>query len=68
MNIDTNYGAPFDYYMTNFLEKHADSNQHQFKHYWTTKSFFLQGSNYGLDQSTIQYREPTVPLYEPSLT
>jgi len=54
MNTDTNYGAPFDYYMTNFLENHADSTQQQFKHYWTTKSYFLQGSNYGLEQSTIQ--------------
>jgi hypothetical protein len=43
------YDAPFDYYMTNFFENRLD-----FKHYWSLDTFFIQGSNYGLDISSIQ--------------
>jgi len=43
------YDAPFDYYMTNFFENRLD-----FKHYWSLDTFFIQGSNYGLDESAIQ--------------
>jgi hypothetical protein len=49
LNTDTNYGAAFDYYLTNFLEKNQD-----FKHYWTTETYFIQGSNHGVISSTIQ--------------
>ena len=49
MNTDTNYSAPFDYYMTNMFE-----TNHQFKHYWSTNHYFIQGSNHGLEKSTIQ--------------
>ena len=49
MNTDTNYGAPFDYYMTNYLENNKD-----FKHYWTDVMFFYQGSNMGIIKSTIK--------------
>jgi hypothetical protein len=49
MNEDKNYGAPFDYYMTNKIEIDKD-----FKHYWTTVPFFIQGSNHGHMRSTIQ--------------
>ena len=42
--------TPLDYYMINKLETDAD-----FKHYWTSETFFIQGSNHGLDQSTIQH-------------
>lgn len=49
MNTDTNYGAAFDYYMTNFFEKNED-----FKHYWSNVQFFIQGSNHGMVKSTIQ--------------
>jgi hypothetical protein len=41
--------TPLDYYMINKLE--TDEN---FKHYWTSEPFFIQGSNHGLDMSTIQ--------------
>jgi len=43
------YDAPLDYYMTNYFE-----NREDFKHYWSLETFFIQGSNYGLDVSTIQ--------------
>ena len=43
------YNSPFDYYMIQQLETDAD-----FKHYWTSETFFIQGSNHGLDKSTIQ--------------
>ena len=43
------YDAPLDYYLTNFLENNLD-----FKHYWSLDYFFIQGSNYGLIESTIQ--------------
>ncbi len=49
MNTETNYGAPFDYYLINLLENNMD-----FKYYWTNISFFNQASNIGLDKSTIQ--------------
>ena len=49
MNTDTNYGAAFDYYMTNFFEKNEE-----FKHYWSNVQFFIQGSNHGMVKSTIQ--------------
>jgi hypothetical protein len=49
MNTETNYGAAFDYYLTNFLETHLD-----FKHYWSDTQFFIQGSNHGMVPSTIQ--------------
>ncbi len=49
MNTETNYGAPYDYYLTNLFENNMD-----FKYYWTTISYFIQASNLGLDQTTIQ--------------
>jgi hypothetical protein len=49
MNENLYYDAPFDYYMTNFFENNVG-----FKHYWSIDTFFIQGSNYGLDKSTIQ--------------
>lgn len=49
LKTDTNYGAPFDYYLMNLLEKNID-----FKYYWSSISYFHQGSNYGIDKSTIQ--------------
>ena len=49
-NIELNYGYAFDYYLINFFEQ----NINNFKHYWTVKSYFMQGSNYNLDYSTIQ--------------
>ena len=44
------YDAPFDYYLTNFLENNSET----FKMYWSLDTFFIQGSNYGLDESFIQ--------------
>jgi hypothetical protein len=41
--------TPLDYYMINKLETDAD-----FKHYWSSETFFIQGSNCGFDRSTIQ--------------
>jgi hypothetical protein len=49
MDHNEYYDAPFDYYMTNFFENCLD-----FKHYWSLDTFFIQGSNNGLDISTIQ--------------
>ena len=49
MKKDENYGAPFDYYFTNKLEKDMS-----FKHYHSLISFFDQASNNGMDPSTIQ--------------
>lgn len=43
------YNSPFDYYMIQKLE-----TDEEFKHYWTSEPFFIQGSNHGLDMSTIQ--------------
>jgi hypothetical protein len=49
MNDNPYYDAPFDYYMIQFFETNLD-----FKHYWSMDGFFIQGSNYGLEESTIQ--------------
>jgi len=49
MNNETNYGVPFDYYMSNFFETNLD-----FKHYWSENEFFKQGSNIGIFSTTIQ--------------
>ena len=49
MNENPYYEAPFDYYMCNFFETNKD-----FRHYWSYDTFFFQGSNYGLEKSTIQ--------------
>jgi hypothetical protein len=49
MNNETNYGVPFDYYMSNFFETNLD-----FKHYWSENEFFKQGSNLGLLKTTLQ--------------
>lgn len=49
MNKNPFYDAPFDYYMTNFFENHLD-----FKQYWSMSTFFIQRTNYGLEESTIQ--------------
>lgn len=46
---DQNYGAPMDYFFINILE-----NDLTFKHYWSEPTFFIQGSNYNLENSTIQ--------------
>ena len=48
-NLDKNFGIPFDYYLSNFLE--TDLN---FKFYWSIKSYFNQLSNMGLIKSTIK--------------
>ena len=45
---DENYIA-MDYYFTNKFETNSF-----FKHYWTDKVYFLQGSNYKIEKSTIQ--------------
>ena len=45
---DENYIA-MDYYFTDKIEKN-----NFFKHYWTDKVYFLQGSNYNIENSTIQ--------------
>ena len=47
---ETPYNSPFDYYMF-----HKFEIDNHFKHYWTTKSFFLQGSNLSYLPSTIQH-------------
>lgn len=49
MNVESNYGVPFDYYLCNFLEHH-----NEIKHYWSENEFFKQGSNLGLIQTTLQ--------------
>jgi hypothetical protein len=49
LQYDENYGAPFDYYLTDFTE-----NNMNFKFYWTNISYFNQMSNMGLDPSMIQ--------------
>lgn len=49
MNSNSIYDAPFDYYMTNFFENNLD-----FKQYWSISTFFIQRTNYGLEESTIQ--------------
>jgi hypothetical protein len=49
MNANPIYDAPFDYYMTNFFENNLD-----FKQYWSMSTFFIQRTNYGLEESTIQ--------------
>jgi len=49
MNVENNYGVAFDYYLTNFLENNKD-----FKHYWSKKTYLIQGSNHGIIRSTIQ--------------
>jgi hypothetical protein len=48
-NIETNFGVPMDYYMSNFFENNA-----KFKHYWSCDEFFKQGSNLGIVPSTLQ--------------
>lgn len=49
LQTDENYGAPFDYYFTDFTENHMD-----FKFYWTNISYFNQLTNMGLENSSIQ--------------
>jgi hypothetical protein len=49
MIADDNYGAPFDYYMTNIMERDMS-----FRYYWTSVSYFNQASAIGADSSTIQ--------------
>jgi len=49
MNSNSNYGVPFDYYMCNYFEHNPS-----IKHYWSENEFFIQGSNSGHMQSTIQ--------------
>jgi len=49
LRTDTNYAAPFDYYIINLAEKNME-----FKHYWSTVTYFDQASNRGLDASTVQ--------------
>jgi len=48
-NIETNFGIPMDYYMCNFFENNVN-----FKHYWSNDEFFIQGSNVGIIQTTLQ--------------
>jgi hypothetical protein len=54
---DTNYGAPFDYYVIQKCE--TDFN---FKMYWTSTTYFHQSSNLGKDSTTIQLAENITPL------
>jgi hypothetical protein len=49
LQMDENYGAPFDYYFTDYTE-----NNMNFKFYWTNISYFNQMTNMGLEASTIQ--------------
>ena len=49
LNNNPSYDAPMDYYMTNFFENTLD-----FKHYWSIKTFLIQGTNFGFEESTIQ--------------
>jgi hypothetical protein len=49
MRFNENYGVPFDYYLSNYLENNMD-----YKFYWTDKSYFNQLSNQGKEASTIQ--------------
>lgn len=49
MRMDENYGAPFDYYLTNAMETDMT-----FRYYWSDVSYFDQASNNGMDASTIQ--------------
>ena len=48
-NKDRNIGLPLDHYFVKFFEETVD-----FKHYWTSKAFFYQGSQHKIYQSTIQ--------------
>lgn len=47
LNTIDNYGAPFDYMVMKLLEENMD-----FTYYWSSISYFQQGSNFGLDSST----------------
>jgi hypothetical protein len=47
LNTIDNYGAPFDYIVMKLLEENMD-----FKYYWSSISYFQQGSNFGLDTTT----------------
>jgi hypothetical protein len=38
-----------DHYFAKFFENTLD-----FKHYWSMNTFLFQGTNYGLENSTIQ--------------
>lgn len=49
LNVESNFGVPFDYYLCNFLEHH-----NEIKHYWSENEFFKQGSNLGLMPTTLQ--------------
>jgi len=49
MKDNDNYGAPLDLYMVNMFE-----NELAFKHYWSNITYFMQGSNAGLEPSVIQ--------------
>jgi hypothetical protein len=49
LNNNPIYDTPMDYYMANFFENTLD-----FKHYWSMNTFLIQGTNYGLEESTIQ--------------
>jgi len=49
LNKNPIYDVPMDYYMVNFFENTID-----FKHYWSMNTFLIQGTNYGLEESTIQ--------------
>ena len=49
MNKNTDYSVPFDYYMINKFEQDKT-----LRHYWSIISYFIQGSNCGVDVSNIQ--------------
>ena len=44
-----NFSIPYDYIFWNFLKKHDD-----FIFYWTNPVVFIQGTNAGMEASTIQ--------------
>jgi hypothetical protein len=50
MNSDTDYSAPFDYYLTNFLEL----NKLNFRYYWSNEEHFKQMTNFDKSLSSIQ--------------
>jgi hypothetical protein len=49
LNNNPIYEVPMDHYFAKFFENTLD-----FKHYWSMNTFLFQGTNYGLENSTIQ--------------
>lgn len=49
LNTNPYYDLPFDHYIMYYMETHLE-----FKQYWSMDTFFIQGSNFGIEASTIQ--------------